>query len=61
MKAFMIYPFLQSLQILTRFRFVAIEFPKVTFVKNYLKLIESKLGLNREYVGWSERNLFIRR
>lgn len=57
----MIYPFLQALEILTSFRFVAIEIRKVTFVKNYLKLIESKLGLNREFVAWSERNLFIRR
>lgn len=47
----MINPFLQSLEILTSFRFVAIEFRKVTFVKNYLKLIESKLGLNRECDG----------
>lgn len=57
----MIYPFLQALEILTSFRFVAIEIRKVTFVKNYLKLIESKLGLNRECVAWSEPNLFIRR
>lgn len=47
----MIYPFLQALEILTSSRFVAIEIRKVTFVKNYLKLIESKLGLNRECVA----------